>query len=166
MEKKDNLRKVVNPYDNIEGHYCFACSKKNPFGLKLDFFEEGEDLVSVWNPRTEFTGFHNVLHGGIQATLIDEIAAWCIQIKHKTVGVTAKLEMRYKKPVYCDKGALILRAKIVDIKRNIVKVYVRLYDAEKVLCSEADLQFYTFSQEIAQQKFYYPDYNLFFEEKS
>gem|GEM_PF-4431615 len=41
---------------------CFACSPRNRYGLKLIFF------------RTE----QGIAHGGIVATLLDEVAAWAL----------------------------------------------------------------------------------------
>ena len=156
------MRKIHNPYDQVEGHYCFACSKKNPIGLKLEFYEDGDDVISKWTPQNEYTGFYNVLHGGIQTVLMDEVAAWCVQIKHKTAGVTTKLEARYKKPVYIDKGEITLKSRILDVKRNIVNVKVELFDSDGQLCAEGDVQYYTFSQKVAQEKLHYPNYNSFF----
>ncbi len=157
------MRKILNPYDKVDGHYCFACSKNNPIGLKLEFFEDGDEIVSRWLPQKEFTGFYNVLHGGVQTVLMDEVAAWCVQIKHKTAGLTSKLEARYKKPVYINKGEIILRSRIVNVKKNIVIVFVELYDSEGQLCSEGEVQYFTFPQKVAKEKFYYPEYKSFFE---
>ncbi len=158
------MRKIINPYDKIDNHYCFACSKHNPIGLKLEFIEDGEFVISKWIPKKEFTGFHNVLHGGIQAVLMDEVAAWCVQIKHKTSGVTSKLETRYKKPIYIDGGEITLKSRITNVKRNLVTVLVELFDNNGDLCSESEAQYFTFSQKVAQEKLFYPDYNSFFEE--
>ena len=41
---------------------------------------------------TEFAGFHDILHGGIQATMMDEIASWVVLVKLDTSGVTYPLE--------------------------------------------------------------------------
>lgn len=158
------MRKINNPYDSIDEHFCFACSKKNPIGLQLEFYEDGDEIIAFWNPSKEYTGFYNVLHGGIQSVLMDEIAAWCVQIKQKTAGVTSKLETRYKKPVYIDKGEIQLRSKITEIKRNLVTVRVQLLNAENELCSEGEVQYYTFPQKIAQEKLHFPDYSEFFNE--
>lgn len=157
------MRKIVNPYDKIDGHYCFACSKHNPIGLQLNFFEDGDDIISKWIPKKEYTGFHNVLHGGIQAVLMDEVAAWCVQIKHKTSGLTTKLETRYKKPIYIDGGEITLKSRITNIKRNLVTIKVELFDHEGNLCSESEVQYFTFSQKVAKEKLFYPEYNSFFE---
>lgn len=158
------MRKISNPYDKIENHYCFACSKHNPIGLKLKFIEDGDYVISKWIPKKEYTGFHNVLHGGIQAVLMDEVAAWCVQIKHKTSGVTSKLETRYKKPIYINGGELTIKSHISSVKRNIVNVVVELFDNNAQLCSESNVQYFTFPQEVAKAKLLYPEYIAFFEE--
>ncbi len=157
------MRKINNPYDKIDNHFCFACSKHNPIGLKLEFLEDGDYILCKWIPKKEYSGFHNVLHGGIQAVLMDEVAAWCVQIKYKTSGVTSKLETRYKRPIYIDGGEVILKSRIKEIKRNIVTVIVELFNSKGELCSESDVQYFTFPQKVAQENLHYPDYDSFFE---
>ena len=163
MEKENKQRKVLNPYDKIDGHNFFACSSKNEFGLKMEFFEEDEYIICNWLPQKEFEGFHNVLHGGIQSTLLDEIASWTIQIKLKTSGVTSKLETRYRNPVYCDKGKIRIRSKILRKRKNIIDVHAAIIDSEGTLCTEATITYFIFSEKIAKEKFYYPDYASFFQ---
>ena len=154
---------IVNPYDRIKGHKCFACSKHNLNGLRMTFYEEDDCVVSEWQPQPEFQGYHNILHGGIQATLMDEISSWCVQIRLKTAGVTSRLETKYKRPVYCDKGMIKLKAKIQEVYKNIAKIHVQLFDSEGRLCSESFAKFIVFPKKIAANKFYYPDYESFFE---
>ncbi len=158
------MQKIYNAYNDIDGHYCFACSKSNPIGLKMEFYEDGDEIISKWQPGKQYSGFYNILHGGIQAVLIDEIAAWCVQIKQKTSGVTTTLKNRYKKPVYIDKGEITLRAKITDAKRNLLTIEVKLFDSDGILCTESELQFFAFPPKIAEEKFYYPGYESFFKE--
>ncbi len=71
--------KIVNPFIELgRGHdyNCFGCSPFNEIGLQLDFWEDGDYLVAKWQPRKSLEGWMGVLHGGIQATLLDEIAGW------------------------------------------------------------------------------------------
>ena len=67
-------RKIFNPYRDLKGYNCFGCSLNNMDGLRLEFIEDGEYLKSEWQPEDKFQGYINILHGGIQATLLDEIA--------------------------------------------------------------------------------------------
>lgn len=156
-------KNIINPYDRIVEHKCFACSKHNIHGLHMTFYQEDDFIVSEWQPQPEFQGYHNVLHGGIQATLMDEISSWCVQIKLQTAGVTSRLETKYKRPVYCDQGKIVLKARIKEVVKNIVTIHVQLFNVEEVLCSESFAKFIIFPREVAEKKFYYPDYESFFE---
>lgn len=158
------MRKINNPYTRMEEHYCFACSSRNIHGLQMEFLEDGDEVVCEWDPRDYFQGYVNVLHGGIQATLMDEIASWIVQIKLKTAGLTASLNVRYKKPVPMNEGNITIRAKIVKMRRNLADIQAKLYNSKGEVCSESDVTFFTFPKEVAVRKFDYPDYDSFFVE--
>ena len=66
------MDKIMNPWRNVEGYLCFGCSPDNPSGLKMEFYEDGDEIVSIWQPRPEFQGWLDTLHGGIQAVLSPE----------------------------------------------------------------------------------------------
>ena len=81
-----------------DDEYCFACGPKNPIGLHLDFRFEGGDYVADFTPQRHHQGFVGIVHGGIQAALLDEAMArlvWAEGIE----AVTAQMECRFKKPV-------------------------------------------------------------------
>lgn len=42
------LRKIINLLEKIEGLKCFGCSPKNPIGLHLCFYEDGDEVVGSW----------------------------------------------------------------------------------------------------------------------
>ena len=159
------MRKVKNPFAGLEGYNCFGCSPDNKFGLRLNFVDEGEYLTAKWEPEAQFQGYHNVLHGGIQATLLDEIASWYVYAKMKTAGVTSKMEVRYKKPVYINKGTLRLRARLLQLRRNLADFEVELIDNDGQLCAVGKVQYFIFTEKVAKEKYYYPDYREFFDEE-
>ena len=158
------MKKILNPYTKIDDHNCFSCSPGNDQGLKMKFFEDGEYIISDWEPTGFLQGFHNILHGGIQATLMDEIGSWFVQVKMKTAGVTSNMNIRYLKPVSIVNGNIKLKASLIQKRRNLVDLHVELFDAEGKLCSQGDLTFFTYSKEVSQKELYYPDYNEFFDE--
>ncbi|MBE0678178.1 MAG: PaaI family thioesterase, partial [Bacteroidales bacterium] len=104
--------KIRNPFD-AEAYKCFGCSPSNPVGLKLTFEEEDGKMYASWDPSPHFQGYVNVLHGGIIATLLDEVGAWCIYVTAGTSGVTSSLTVRYLKPVYISKGTVRVEAELV-----------------------------------------------------
>ena len=49
----------------------------------------------------------DTLHGGIQATLADEISSWVVFRKFQTSGVTSRMEVRYHKPIRTTGGRIV-----------------------------------------------------------
>ncbi|MEI7661463.1 MAG: PaaI family thioesterase [Bacteroidota bacterium] len=156
------MKHLRNPFTRLEGYNCFGCSPDNPLGLRLDFTEEGDEIVSRWQPGNNFQGYFNILHGGIQATLMDEIACWTVWVKLKTAGFTSKADIRYLKTVGMDQGPITLRSKVKQMRRNLADIEVGLYDKNNTLCANGLLTFFTFSPEKSKQSMHYPDHSLFY----
>ncbi len=156
------VQKINNPYVGLDGYNCFGCSPDNGLGLRMHFVEEGDGLVCDWEPQAHFAGYKKVLHGGIQATLLDEIASWCVQVKLRTAGVTANIDLRYKRPVYTDKGNLKIRASILRVEKRIATVQTDLYDADGTLCCTGEVKYFLYPEKIAREKLYYPEFEDFF----
>jgi uncharacterized protein (TIGR00369 family) len=157
------MRKVHNPFVSLEGYNCFGCSPGNSLGLQMTFIEDGEELVSYWEPKKQFEGYQTILHGGIQATLMDEIASWFVYVRLKSAGVTAKAEIRYIKPLYVDGGVLTIRASLVQMRRNLADILVRIFDDHNVLCAESLMVYFTVSPGKANGNLYYPGHESFFD---
>lgn len=159
---KNSKTKIANPYIELEGYNCFGCSPNNDCGLRLEFYEEGDHVISEWLPDKHFSGYKKVLHGGIQATLLDEIASWTVQIKLKTAGVTANIDLRYKKPVFVDEGTLYLKGTIEKVEKRIAYVHTSLFNYEHVLCCDGTVKYFIYPEEVAREKLYYPAFEKFF----
>lgn len=50
------MRKIKNPWMDKEGYNCFGCSPDNPIGVHMEFFEDGDDIISFWKPQTHYPG--------------------------------------------------------------------------------------------------------------
>lgn len=153
------MKKIKNPWIGLtdKGYNCFACAPSNPYGLKMEFYEDGEDIVSIWTPGENYQGWLNTLHGGIQATLLDEIGGWIIARKCQTSGMTTNLNIKYKKPIPtgCDIKVEI-RARIRETKRNFVFIDAAItYNG--VTCSTADITYYTFPKDVAEKDFMFSE---------
>jgi uncharacterized protein (TIGR00369 family) len=158
------MKQIRNPFTKLEGYNCFGCSPDNPLGLHLKFTEENDEIVCQWNPGKNFQGYFNILHGGIQATLIDEIASWTVYLKVKTAGFTSSADILYLKPVGIDQGPVTLRSKVMKMRRNLADIEVLLYDRNSTLCARGLLTFFTFPLEQSKQSMYYPDHGQFYED--
>lgn len=90
------------PSTFIDNDYCFACGSKNPLGLQLSFYRDGDHMCTRVNPLAHWQGFEGVLHGGLQATILDDLMSNYLQNVQGVWGTTAELCLRYRKPVPMD----------------------------------------------------------------
>lgn len=137
----------------MSGFSCFGCGDSNPCGLRMEFWEEGDELICFWDPQDHFQGYSNILHGGIQATLIDEIASWVVFWKNNTAGVTSRLNITYKNPVYTNQGQIRLQARLLQARKRIATIAVELFNARDELCTTGEAVYYLFSRAEAEEKF-------------
>jgi len=158
------MKKIVNPYDK-ELNMCFGCSEKNPIGLQLKFTESDDYLMAAWKPLERYQGYPNILHGGIIASLLDEIGGWCISVKIGTAGVTSELNVKYLYPVYLSKGDVSLKARIEEHSGKLAKLTCQLHDGHSKLCAEAMISYFIYPLEIAKSRFRYPGREAFYEKE-
>lgn len=80
--------------------YCFACGKDNPHGLGMRVEFAADDLAAFCrlSLKRRFQGWSGIAHGGVVATLLDEIMAHAV-IKYVGQAMTTGMETRYRAPV-------------------------------------------------------------------
>ncbi len=127
----------------------------------MHFRMEGEEVLCDWEPENHLEGWVGVLHGGIQATLMDEIASWYVFVKLQTAGVTSKMEVKLLKPVKMDKAPFRLRARLQEMKRNVAIIHVELFMNDGTLGADSLMHYYTYPQDIAKEKLFYPGIEAF-----
>ncbi len=149
------MKKIINPWKGLDGYFCFACSPNNPAGLHMEFYEDGNDVVALWKPTEYYQGWLDTLHGGIQSTLMDEVAGWVIVRKLQTTGVTSKLDAKFIKSISTNESQLTIRGRIKDKKRNAVFIETEILNSQNELCAKADLIYFVVSTERAKQEFYF-----------
>lgn len=149
------MKKIINPFIHLEGYNCFGCAPNNPLGLKMEFYEDGEDIVCHWKPKSEYQGWLDTLHGGIQSVLLDEICAWVLMRKLQTAGVTSKMETRFLKPVSTKDTLIVLRAHITEQRRNIIIIDATLENSAGEICSQSRCTYFAFPQEKAKQEMFF-----------
>ncbi|HEY5510030.1 MAG TPA: PaaI family thioesterase [Prolixibacteraceae bacterium] len=160
------IRKILNPYLKSErkDYNCFGCSPNNDKGLQLKFELHGDEVVAVWNPQRWAEGYRNVLHGGIQAALLDEVCSWVVQSLCKTSGVTTSMEISYRKPVLISDGDITLRGRLTEQNSRMAFVDGKLFSNDGTVCAIAKCKFFLFPIEKAKSDFEYPGGEAFFEE--
>lgn len=152
-----DMKRIINPWRGMDGYRCFGCDPRSEQGLRMEFYEDGDRIVSRWKPRPEFQGWVDTLHGGIQATLADEISSWVVFRKFQTSGVTSRMEVRYLKPIHTSEDHITLQASVVRQRRNIVDIEVKIFNSQDQLCTEALCIYFLFPKEKAHEEFHFCD---------
>lgn len=156
------MKKLNNPFVGIKDYNCFGCAPDNEHGLRMEFFEDGDELVSLWEAPDHFQGYNYILHGGVRASLIDELAAWVVFIKLKTAGYTTALEVKYSGPVYTNRGKIEMRGRLKEMKKNIAVVEVDIFDEKGEVVTTGVAEYFTIPEKIASKKMMYPGIGSFY----
>ena len=127
------MKKIVNPWRKLAGYNCFGCSPDNEYGVKMEFYEDGDEVVSIWKPD----------------------CGWVVFRKLQTAGMTTKMETRFRKSVSTDASHLVLRASLKEQKRNLAFVEARLYNDKGELCTETLCTYFTFPKEKAEKEMFF-----------
>ena len=78
---------------------CFCCGPKNPIGLKLTFETTADGRMrTIWTPRKEHQGFKDIVHGGLVATVLDEVMVRLLYLLD-IHAVTASMETKLIAPL-------------------------------------------------------------------
>jgi acyl-coenzyme A thioesterase PaaI-like protein len=81
---------------------CLVCGTENALSLKARFYEtEKDELVALFTPNDSHQSYPNRLHGGMASAILDEVIGRAIMSRYNNNvwGVTAELNLRYKKPI-------------------------------------------------------------------
>lgn len=95
----DETRRSLQP----NSHMCFVCGLENPVGLRLRIYRTAlGEIETRFTAPEHFQGYPGVLHGGIVASLLDEISGRA-QMGDDPLAprfmLTAKLEVKYRQNV-------------------------------------------------------------------
>lgn len=105
---------------------CFVCGESNPLGLHLRFRSDGRVVETRFTPKSEHAGFKGVVHGGIIATVLDEIMVWAGAVQTRRFGFCAEMNVRFLHPLSPGEEILV-RAELVLNRRD------RIYETKAAM---------------------------------
>lgn len=119
--------------------HCFVCGIQNPAGLHLKFYKSGSGEVTAEITIPEqFQGYPGVVHGGIVAAILDEIAGRSMMGGDPPRFMfTARLDIRYRRNVPVAQP-LKLTGKAGSSKGRTATATGTISDMEGNLLAEAD----------------------------
>lgn len=106
---------------------CFGCGQANDKGLKLRFFRHPDGTVETrHHTAAHHCGLDTVVHGGIQASILDEVMGVAAQLAlppelSDMACVTAEMHLSYRRPVPMA-DEVVARAKLVRVDGRDVHV--------------------------------------------
>jgi acyl-coenzyme A thioesterase PaaI-like protein len=119
---------------------CFICGLENPIGLKLKIYELEDGLIETTYIAPEhFQGYPGVLHGGIVASILDEISGRALMgdPSEPRFMFTGKLEVKYRKNVPIGKPLRIV-GKAGKSKGKMAEGWAGIFDENNELLAEAN----------------------------
>lgn len=78
---------------------CFVCGVDNPLGLHLGAESDGRTVRARVQFRPEHVGFASTVHGGLVATVLDELMVWGCGVVTRRLAYCAEMTVRYQRPV-------------------------------------------------------------------
>lgn len=120
-------------------HNCFACGGENPIGMHLEIELQEGTARTEWIPSASFVGWEEKVHGGILATLLDEVMAWAPS-SHDAWAVTAEMHVRFRSPANPGER-LVATARVTEKRRRIYHVAGEIRGEDGRLVAEATGRF-------------------------
>ena len=110
----------------VSPHACFACGELNAHGLHLRLHVTGETCWTELTLLPDFQGWEGIAHGGIVATILDEVMAWALA-SQDAWGYTARMSIEFRRPVPI--GTPIRgEGRVVERRRRLLTTAGRLVD--------------------------------------
>ncbi len=101
-------------------HNCFACGAENPIGMRLHIELSDGSARTTWTVGDDYVGWSDKAHGGIIATLLDEVMAWAPS-SFDSWAVTAEMTVRFRSPATPGEE-LRAEGRVVERRRRIYDV--------------------------------------------
>jgi uncharacterized protein (TIGR00369 family) len=123
-----------------DDQWCFACGPQNPHGLRLSGFrQEGEEYVVEFVPERHHQGWQGITHGGIVATLLDEVMTRLLWVEGQD-AVTAELTVRYHRPLPTGEPVQA-RSRRQESRGRLVRTAAEVRDQAGALIASAEAKF-------------------------
>jgi uncharacterized protein (TIGR00369 family) len=147
MALPPNAREIPKSRD----HDCFGCSPRNPSGLQMRFFSDGQAVYSQLSVPPHLCGWSNLVHGGVLTTILDEIMSWSAIHLLKRIALTQRLSVEFIQPVQVGSPLEVQgRVRRSPVKNDAVLEGV-IFDARGNACARAVGEFKVFSPAVARR---------------
>jgi acyl-coenzyme A thioesterase PaaI-like protein len=115
---------------------CFVCGEQNRLGLQARSFLVDGEIELAFTPRVEYAGWNAVTHGGLIATVLDEVMTWAAIVESDQACFAADFTVRLRRPL--PPGTpVVARARAGEHRRSVVQTEASLESADGTVYSIA-----------------------------
>jgi acyl-coenzyme A thioesterase PaaI-like protein len=118
---------------------CFICGEENEVGLKCRFYADSKGAVHLDGQiAKKYTGFADVIHGGIQSAVLDEAMGWCgfTQSASPALCFTRELTVKFKRNVPPN-APIHVTARLLEVRRGMYFTEGRILSEDNTLLTVA-----------------------------
>jgi uncharacterized protein (TIGR00369 family) len=119
---------------------CFVCGRANPVGLYMRFRDNGEnEVLSEYTVDERYQGYPGVVHGGVLASMLDEVVARVSFIgdpHHFMMSV--KLQVLYRHPVPVATPLRVV-GRVIRLRGRLGKARGEIFLPDGTLACEAEI---------------------------
>jgi uncharacterized protein (TIGR00369 family) len=116
---------------------CFVCGESNPAGLRLRSETDGRVVRAHCVFDTRHVGFKQTVHGGLTATLLDELMTWACAVGAKRFAYCAELNVRYVQPVRPGQPTVATAELVTNRRGRILEAKAELADQTGTVLASA-----------------------------
>jgi acyl-coenzyme A thioesterase PaaI-like protein len=115
---------------------CLVCGRDNPHGLNLSSFVDPDagTVTTTFTPSPHHIGFESIIHGGILATVLDELMVWTAIWATGKACVAAELSLRFIEKAGIGRP-LVCTAKITRQRSRLIETSAEIYDGPALICT-------------------------------
>lgn len=149
MERRALNEELLRP------NHCFGCGPDNADGLRIRIYRDGERtdrLVGTFEPHASRLGFPGIVHGGVQFTVLDCMAAWILiglRTRAGAIPLTKTSSVRFHRPAKVGE-VFQLSAEVTrepQSPKDATLIHTELRDSAGELASEADYEYVVMPEE-------------------
>lgn len=124
----------LDPYTFGPAQTCFGCGPHNERGLRLRFQRDGDTVTTRFMLGKGHDGPPDLLHGGLQALICDELAGWVLVGLRDRIGVTSSMNLRYIRGIRLGEECVGVGELTAEVE-GMMTVRVKLVQAGQLCCT-------------------------------
>ncbi len=114
---------------------CFGCSKTNPHGLRLRFWYSEKGCFTRCTIPDYLCGLDGLVHGGILALIMDEVAQWTNIARLGLLGMTRSMSAQYHRPMKTE-TEMIVESQVISRGEKSAVQQSTVHSADGTLVAE------------------------------